>query len=106
MKKSIGLWCFFVVMSISSCAQKADNEVNTPTETNFTADLIVDNLQIPWGLTFLPDGSMLITEKSGELIHFKDGQKTSIVDVPVVYNRGQGGLLDVEFHPDYANNPE
>ncbi len=104
MKKSIGLWCFFVVMSISSCAQKADNEVNTPLETNFTADLVVENLQIPWGMTFLPDGSMLITEKSGELIHFKDGQKTNITNVPVVYNRGQGGLLDIELHPDYANN--
>ncbi len=55
-------------------------------------------------MAFLPDGSMLVTEKSGELIHFKDGVKNKITNVPEVYVRGQGGLLDVEVHPDYKNN--
>ncbi|NNE78408.1 MAG: PQQ-dependent sugar dehydrogenase, partial [Pricia sp.] len=53
---------------------------------------------------FLPDESIFVTEKSGELIHFKDGKKTQISNVPEVYNRGQGGLMDVELHPDYENN--
>ncbi len=66
--------------------------------------MVVDGLQIPWGMAFLPDGSMLITEKSGELIHFKDGEKSSISGVPEVYVRGQGGLLDIALHPDYENN--
>ena len=104
MRNSIVLLCFFVVMLNYSCAQKTDNEINNPSETNFTAELLVDGLQIPWGMVFLPDGSMLITEKSGELIHFKEGQKTMIQNVPEVYNRGQGGLLDIELHPDYENN--
>ena len=65
---------------------------------------VVDNLSNPWGMTWLPDGSMLITEKSGDLIRFKNGSKTEIKNVPEVYNRGQGGLLDIELHPNYTEN--
>jgi len=104
MKKSILLGCFFVVMTLASCAQKSDNELKTPSETGISAELVVDGLQIPWGMVFLPDGSMLINEKSGEMIHFKDGLKIPISNVPAVYNRGQGGLLDIELHPNYAEN--
>ncbi|MCW5515799.1 PQQ-dependent sugar dehydrogenase [Muriicola sp. Z0-33] len=104
MKNSILTLCFFVVMTNFSCAQNGDNEINTPEESNFTAELMVDGLEIPWGMVFLPDGGLLITEKSGELILFKDGQKTTIDNAPSIYLRGQGGLLDIELHPDYANN--
>ena len=104
MRNSIIISCFFVVMTGLSCAQKTDTEINTPEEVNFDAELVVDDLEIPWGMAFLPDGSMLITEKNGEIIHFKDGEKTSISGGPDVYQRGQGGLLDVELHPDYSNN--
>lgn len=104
MRNSIIISCFFVVMTGLSCAQKTDNEINAPSEETFEAQLVVENLQIPWGLAFLPDGSMLITEKSGEIIHFKDGVKTTIEGGPAVYNRGQGGLLDIELHPNYTDN--
>ncbi|APU69399.1 PQQ-dependent sugar dehydrogenase [Christiangramia flava] len=77
-----------------------------PAESNsdYSAEIVVDGLDIPWGMAFLPDGSMLITEKKGEIILFKDGKKTSIQGAPEVYDRGQGGLLDIELHPDYAEN--
>jgi len=104
MRISISCLCIFVVMNFISCAQNQDNNVSSPSETVFTAELVVENLQIPWGMVFLPDGSMLITEKSGELIHFKEGAKTSIQGVPEIYARGQGGLLDIELHPNYAEN--
>ncbi len=60
----------------------------------------------PWAMTFLPDGSMLITEKRGRLyIVTQDGKKSRPVDdVPNVDYRGQGGLGDVILHPDYTNN--
>lgn len=89
-----------------SCAQQIESEVKAedPTNLSYTTELIVPELTIPWGMTFLPDGSMLITEKSGELIHFKDGVKTNIEDVPEVYVRGQGGFLDIQTHPNYVNN--
>ena len=104
MRNSIVISCFFVVMTGLSCAQKTDNEINTPEEVNFEAELVVEDLEIPWGMAFLPDDSMLITEKNGDIIHFKDGVKTMIEGGPDVYYRGQGGLLDIELHPDYENN--
>jgi len=103
MKKSILYLYLFVVTLNYSCAQDAENEVSTPENIPFSAELFIDGLQIPWGMAFLPDGSMLITEKSGTLIHFKNGKKTTISNVPPVYKRGQGGLLDVFLHPDYNN---
>ncbi|MDT0688331.1 PQQ-dependent sugar dehydrogenase [Salegentibacter sp. F188] len=74
------------------------------TSGNYSYEVVVSDMQIPWGFTFLPDGSMLITEKSGDIIHFKDGNKQQIKGVPEVYDRGQGGLLDIVLHPDYENN--
>ena len=83
-------------------------EVPDPIEAEssdkYSYEMVVEGLDIPWGFTFLPDQSILITEKSGEIIHFKDGQKTQIQGAPQVYDRGQGGLLDVVLHPDYENN--
>lgn len=104
MKNSVLFMCLFVVMLNFSCAQNPENQVNTPSEVPFLPMLFIDELQVPWGMAFLPDGSMLVTEKSGELILFKNGKKTKISNVPEVYQRGQGGLLDIELHPDYQNN--
>lgn len=104
MKNSI-LIIFIAFVSLHiSCAQQTENEVNNADNPPFSVELIIDELQIPWGFTFLPDGSMLITEKTGQLIHYKDGKKNMVDNVPAVYVRGQGGLLDVVAHPDYANN--
>ncbi|MGB5236515.1 MAG: PQQ-dependent sugar dehydrogenase [Flavobacteriaceae bacterium] len=104
MRNSIIISCFFVVMASISCAQKTDTEINTPEKVDFNAELVVEDLQIPWGMAFLPDGSMLITEKSGDIIHFKEGIKIEIQGGPEIYQRGQGGLMDIELHPDYASN--
>jgi glucose/arabinose dehydrogenase len=104
MKNSIILSFLFVVMLTSSCAQNPENKVITPNPMVFKPELFVDDLQVPWGFTFLPDKSILITEKAGNLIHFADGKKSIIGNVPEVYERGQGGLLDIELHPNYDKN--
>ncbi|MGJ8744368.1 PQQ-dependent sugar dehydrogenase [Polaribacter sp.] len=67
-------------------------------------EVVVSELNNPWGYTFLPDNSMLITEKEGKLIHFKNGIKTEIGGVPEIYLRGQGGFMDIELHPNYNVN--
>ena len=74
------------------------------TDVQYESEVVVPGLQIAWGIAFLPDGSMLITEKSGELIHFKNNQKIQVQGAPQVYNRGQGGFLDVALDPDYGQN--
>lgn len=67
-------------------------------------ELIVSDLTNPWGFTFFPDHSLLITEKEGKLIHFKNDKKQEIKGVPKIYLRGQGGFMDVELHPNYKKN--
>ncbi|TMM53832.1 PQQ-dependent sugar dehydrogenase [Maribacter algarum] len=104
MKNSVFLSCLFVILFNFSCAQDSENQVSTPKNIPFLAELLIDEMQIPWGMAFLPDGGILVTEKSGELIHFANGKRTTISNVPEVYVRGQGGLLDIVIHPDYATN--
>ncbi|MFS4469317.1 PQQ-dependent sugar dehydrogenase [Maribacter sp. 2210JD10-5] len=104
MKKSIFSLYFFVIMLNFSCGQNSENKVITPEDVPFNAELFIDELQIPWGFAFLPDGSILITEKKGELIHFLNEKKIKISNVPEVYQRGQGGLLDIQLHPEYSKN--
>jgi glucose/arabinose dehydrogenase len=63
-------------------------------------------LEQPWGMAFLPDGRMLITERPGRLRIFANGrlEPASLPGVPKVVAIGQGGLLDVCLHPDFARN--
>ncbi|MBL8665143.1 MAG: PQQ-dependent sugar dehydrogenase [Candidatus Odyssella sp.] len=67
---------------------------------------VAKGLAHPWGLAFLPDGRMLVTERPGRMrIVSPDGRISRPVEgVPEVYARGQGGLLDVTLHPDFARN--
>ncbi len=69
-------------------------------------ELLVDGLQNPWGMTFLPNGDILVTEKKGEIRIIRDGQllETPVQGVPEVYDHGQGGLMDIEIHPDFSQN--
>ncbi|MGF1669568.1 MAG: PQQ-dependent sugar dehydrogenase [Balneolaceae bacterium] len=75
-------------------------------DQKFQIDLVVPDLNVPWGMAFLPDGRVLITERSGDLRLVKDGKLLpgSVSGVPQVQARGQGGLLDVELHPNYEEN--
>ncbi len=86
-------------ISFTSCAQDKN-----PINSDHDYELVVPGLSIPWGFVFLPDNSMLINEKEGKIIHFKDGVKKEVQQVPEVYNRGQGGLLDIALHPNYKEN--
>jgi glucose/arabinose dehydrogenase len=67
---------------------------------------VASGLEHPWGLAFLPDGRMLVTERPGRLrIVDRDGTLSApLTGVPAVAARGQGGLLDVILDPDHARN--
>jgi glucose/arabinose dehydrogenase len=69
-------------------------------------DTINSSLQSPWGLAFLPDGRMLVTERGGVLkLLLASGQTQGALDgVPAVNSAGQGGLLDVVIDPAFATN--
>ncbi len=67
---------------------------------------VVTGLDEPWGLAFLPDGSLLITERDGRLLHVSDGAITNVRGVPRVRASGQGGLLDVMVPRDFSASRE
>ena len=71
---------------------------------NFKYEMVVPSLEIPWSFTFLPDNSILINEKKGEIIHFNNGKKTKIKNLPEIISINQGGLMDIELHPQYEKN--
>jgi len=74
---------------------------NLPFQVQAVADL-----ESPWAMTFLPDGRMLVTEKAGTLLLLSaDGQqRKSVSGIPEVSSEGQGGLMDVVLHPQFAQN--
>jgi aldose sugar dehydrogenase len=71
-----------------------------------TVTEVAAGLAEPWGIAFLPDGSALITEKAGQIRRLANGRlsPTAITGVPKVHFDGQGGLLDIAVHPDFATN--
>ena len=74
--------------------------------TSWTAETLAQGLEHPWGLDFLPDGSMLVTERPGRLrCVTADGEVSEpISGVPAVDNRKQGGMLDVTVAPDFESS--
>jgi glucose/arabinose dehydrogenase len=81
-------------------------EVVQSEEHDFRVELVVQGLQHPWGLAFLPDGRVLVTERPGRLRVIQDGQllPEPVAGLPFVEEIGQGGLLDVALHPEFERN--
>ncbi|WP_418262827.1 PQQ-dependent sugar dehydrogenase [Flavobacterium faecale] len=103
MKRIIYILFSFLLMSCH--AQEKPNDMQLHDEIiAYTFETVADGIPIPWGMAFLPDGSLLVTEKSGKLYHIQNKIKTEVKNVPTVYLRGQGGLLDIALHPNYAQN--
>ena len=75
---------------------------NTPIEV----ETVADGLENPWGLQFLPDGRMIVTERPGRIrIVGKDGKLSApVAGVPKVHARGQGGLLDIRLSADFSSS--
>ena len=67
---------------------------------------VASGLENPWGMAFLPDGRILVTERPGRLrLVAKDGRLSPpLGNVPKVFDSGQGGLLDIALDPDFARN--
>ncbi|WP_421875918.1 PQQ-dependent sugar dehydrogenase [Marinoscillum sp.] len=70
----------------------------------YSTEVVTDEVNVPWGIDWLPNGDMLITERDGQLFRLSAGNLTEIKGTPQVVAEGQGGLLDVKVHPDYASN--
>ena len=74
--------------------------------TRIHVSVVTKGLDHPWGIAFLPDGGMLVTERPGRLRQIKNGvlDPTPIGPMPEMLATGLGGLLDVSLHPRFAQN--
>ncbi|WP_067561068.1 PQQ-dependent sugar dehydrogenase [Halofilum ochraceum] len=88
----------FCLLGLVLMPWQAAAEVHTET--------VADGLEHPWAMAFLPDGHVLVTERSGDLLRIdpENGERAAIEGVPAVDARNQGGLLDIQLHPDFAAN--
>ncbi|MBC8109955.1 MAG: PQQ-dependent sugar dehydrogenase [Verrucomicrobia bacterium] len=70
-----------------------------------TLDTVASSLDSPWGMAFLPNNEMLVSDRIGVLYHVDKNKKmTKVTGTPEVLAEGQGGLLDVALHPQFAKN--
>jgi glucose/arabinose dehydrogenase len=98
-----------VVTSLSpaaSFAQAARSPTPAAIDAPIRASTVASGLEHPWGLAFLPDGRMLVTERPGRLRFVDRNGRLSgpLAGVPNVYVSGQGGLLDVVLSPGFATD--
>ena len=84
----------------------SSQETFSTEKVELRADVAADGLEHPWGLDFLPDGGVIVTERPGRMrILSADGTLSEPVEnVPDVYAGGQGGLLDVAVAHDFADS--
>ncbi|WP_296805792.1 PQQ-dependent sugar dehydrogenase [Thiocapsa sp.] len=79
---------------------------DVPEAKGWNSEVVVDELEHPWSIAWLPDGSALITERPGRLRILRDGALVGkpVAGLPAVLSHGQGGLMDVALHPDFERN--
>jgi glucose/arabinose dehydrogenase len=96
--------CALLLLLGAATAQAQNHQSE---EHAFRVVRLAEGLAPPWSLAFLPDGRMLVAERSGRLrVVGKDGklEPKPIAGVPPVSASGQGGLLDIALHPRFAEN--
>ncbi len=71
---------------------------------NFRLEKVTEVDNILWSMAFMPEGSILLTQRDGPVWRYKDGENHLITGTPKVWQNGQGGMLEVALHPDYATN--
>lgn len=92
---SLSTFCAFPLHAITTEKHEIDVEI------------IAQGLDHPWGMAFLPNGTILVTERSGQMRLLNPRNNKAAVYIkglPDIQAHGQGGLLDVAIHPDFSNN--
>lgn len=104
-----GLLPFLLMVVLGAC-KMPEGPVplsgDVPEATGWTAETVIEGLEHPWGIVWISDTDMLITERPGRLRIVNDGilHPDPLTGVPEVFADGQGGLLDISLHPDFEEN--
>ncbi len=79
---------------------------DTAEQGKIRVSVVVRGLEHPWSIAWMPDGAMLVTERDGRLRLIRNGRldPRPIPGVPTIRTDGNGGLMDVALHPDFASN--
>jgi glucose/arabinose dehydrogenase len=87
-------------------AADADAEIVLTEKATLALERVTDGLEHPWGMAFLPDGRILVTERPGRLRIVDNGKldPVPVGGLPAIASVGQGGLLDVALHPEFDGN--
>jgi aldose sugar dehydrogenase len=107
---SLASFAAMLAASIAACGGGGDSSMPAapPPAGAIKATVLAATLSSPWGLAFLPDGRMLVTQRGGSMVIVRaDGSavEATLSGVPAVNSSGQGGLLDVALDPDFATAP-
>ena len=107
MKQTITNLIFSVVTSVCIATTYTAHAVEVSSQDYIiNVEILVEGLNHPWSLAFLPDGNMLVTERVGTLRLIQNDKLVSepVSGLPPIEQHGQGGLMDVVVHPDFKTN--
>jgi aldose sugar dehydrogenase len=96
-----------LVLSCLACSSRTQkSEVSVNAQANYRLVPVVGGLEHPWSMAWLPDRSILVTERPGRVRIVRNGilDPTPVGGVPTVFASGQGGLMDISIHPQFAKN--
>lgn len=101
-----GVMALLVALSVAAGVAPASAQLRVNSQNGAVlVETLVSGLEHPWGLAFLPDRRMLVTERPGRLrLVTHGGLSPPLSGVPAVFARGQGGLLDIALDPEFADN--
>ncbi|MGK7392627.1 MAG: PQQ-dependent sugar dehydrogenase [Candidatus Cyclobacteriaceae bacterium M2_1C_046] len=118
-KNPLSMIIICLVVLLPACAQQQADQPGKPDQTNQTERpdqettgevkvvTLASGLNHPWGMAFLPDGRLLVTERNEGTLRILDKNNNlsdPLKGTPEVFARGQGGMLDVALDPDFENN--
>ena len=91
---------------IANNFQRWDDSIEKTEKEVFKVETFSNGFDIPWGMAFLPNKDLIVSDRNGSLwlVNYKSKTRTQIIGVPKVRYKGQGGLLDVQVHPDFISN--
>ena len=111
MKQKTRLAIFSIALVVLACGHlspgRSAGEIETSdSQTTFRVETVIGGLEVPWDIVWTPDGRMLFTERAGRLRVFENGKLRAepLFQVPYVEASGDGGLLSIALHPQFASN--
>ena len=106
MTRAVSFFLSGAVLAAVCSPVSAQSDVRRTAHHDFRVVPVAEGFEVPWSIAFLPDGDILVTERAGRLRIVRDGMllPDPVPGIPEVVARGQGGLMDVVPHPDFASN--